>query len=134
MRIVFTVLLFSCGGDDEVVDETTSQADEPSTPALDKPEVEEVLIITPPCPESESIVQAAGASRVIFQSGFKFIFPSWILSTYSLSILLTPWLSMPLISAYKRTSADCRASFSGIPKAIKISLTVSGFFLTKLAC
>jgi len=40
--IVFTVLLFSCGGDDEVVDETTSQADEPSTPALDKPEVEEV--------------------------------------------------------------------------------------------
>ena len=40
--IVFPVLLFSCGGDDEVVDETTSQADEPSTPALDKPEVEEV--------------------------------------------------------------------------------------------
>ena len=40
--IVFTVLLFSCGGDDEVVDETTSQADEPSTPALDKPEVAEV--------------------------------------------------------------------------------------------
>jgi len=40
--IVFTVLLFSCGGDDEVVDETTSQADEPSTPALDEPEVEEV--------------------------------------------------------------------------------------------
>jgi TolA-binding protein len=41
LLIVFTVLLFSCGGDDEVVDEATSQADEPSAPALDKPEVAE---------------------------------------------------------------------------------------------
>ena len=38
---IFTVFLFSCGGDDEVVEESTSQADEPSAPVLDKPEAAE---------------------------------------------------------------------------------------------
>ena len=42
LLLVLLAFLFSCGGDDGVVDETTAQADEPSTPVLDKPEVAEV--------------------------------------------------------------------------------------------
>ncbi|MDA8822937.1 tetratricopeptide repeat protein [Opitutales bacterium] len=42
LLIVLIAFLFSCGGDEGVVDETSAQVDEPSTPVLDKPEVAEV--------------------------------------------------------------------------------------------
>ena len=42
LLLVLIAFLFSCGGDEGVVDETSAQVDEPSTPVLDKPEVAEV--------------------------------------------------------------------------------------------